>query len=198
MADLPLRCACGKLKGTVALSADSGVHVVCYCKDCQAFARFLGRTDITDQWGGTDIFQMAPSRVRITEGADAIRCVRLSEKGMHRWYCGECKTPIGNTLGPKLPFVGLISAIVDYKAAGVAIDDVLGKPIAYGFPEAAIGGPPPHTKHNPKLKFLGKVTAFLAKWWLTNAGWPSPFFDETTRQPRAAVQVLSTEERAKL
>lgn len=198
MTDLPLRCACGKLKGTVAVAADSGLHVVCYCKDCQAFAHFLGRGDITDQWGGTHIFQMAPSNVRITEGNEAIRCVRLSQKGMHRWYCGECKTPIGNTLGPKLPFVGLISSIIDAKAAGVSLDDVLGKPRVYGFPEAAIGGAPPQAKDNSKFKFLAKAAASLAKWWLTNAGWPSPFFDEATRAPRAPVQVLSPEERAKL
>lgn len=180
------------------MPADSGLHVVCYCKDCQAFAHFLGRADITDQWGGTHIFQMAPSHVRITEGNEAIRCVRLSEKGMHRWYCGECKTPIGNTLGPKLPFVGLISSIIDRKAAGVSLDDVLGKPSVYGFPEAAVGGPPAHAKNNSKFKFLAKAGASLAKWWLTNAGWPSPFFDEATRAPRAPVQVLSPEERAKL
>lgn len=197
MTEMPLRCGCGTLNGTAELSAEQGVHVVCFCNDCQAFARFLERADTLDAWGGTHIFQTAPSTVRITEGAHALRCVRLSAKGMHRWYCGQCKTPIGNTLGPRVPFVGLIGSIVDFAAAGRSLDDVLGKPLAYGFPEAAIGGPPPHAKHNPKLKFFAKVLAFLGKWWLTGKGSPSPFFDEQ-RAPRAQVQVLSPEERQRL
>jgi hypothetical protein len=70
--------------------------VVCYCDDCQAFSRFLVHPGTTDEWGGTDICQMAPASVRITEGADALSCVRLSDKGMYRWYCGKCKTPHGS------------------------------------------------------------------------------------------------------
>src|SRR5687767_12881644 len=59
--DIPLRCVCGKLQGTaLAVSPSAGCRVVCYCNDCQAFARFLARPGITDEWGGTDIFQMAP------------------------------------------------------------------------------------------------------------------------------------------
>lgn len=197
MTEMPLRCACGKLKGTARLSPAEGVHVVCFCGDCQAFARFLGRKDLLDAWGGTHIFQTAPSALQFTEGSDALRCVRLSAKGMHRWYCGDCKTAIGNTLGPRVPFVGLISSIVDFKSTGRSLDDVVGKPLAYGFPEAAIGGPPPHTKPNPKLRFLAKVSASLAKWWVTGKGSPSPFFDEE-REPRAKVQILSPDERASL
>ena len=199
MTDVPLRCACGSLRGTaLGLSAAAGIRVVCYCRDCQAFVRFLGRGDVTDEWGGTDIFQTAPSRVRLTSGAKALSCVRLSSKGMHRWYCGDCKTPIGNTLGPRLPFVGVVHSFIDYGAAGLAPDAVIGKPVAYGFPEAAIGGPPPHTHDNPKLRFLARISASLGKWWLTGAGKPSPFFDEGTGAPRTNVRVLSLEERAAL
>src|SRR5687767_12724189 len=117
--DIPLRCACGTLRGTaLAVSPDTGNRVLCYCRDCQAFARFLARPDIMDDKGGTDIFQMAPGRVRITAGADALRCVRLSEKGIHRWYCGECKTPVGNTGGASIPFVGLIHSFMDHAGDG--------------------------------------------------------------------------------
>ncbi|MEO6598333.1 MAG: DUF6151 family protein, partial [Polyangiaceae bacterium] len=65
--DIPLRCDCGKLAGVaLGVAPSSGCRVVCYCNDCQAFARFLARPGITDEWGGTDIFQIAPSRVRLT------------------------------------------------------------------------------------------------------------------------------------
>jgi len=44
------------------VSPSTGLRFVCYCKDCQAFARFLERADVLDPAGGTDIFQMPPAR----------------------------------------------------------------------------------------------------------------------------------------
>jgi hypothetical protein len=38
----PLRCSCGTLKGFVT-HPERVNRVVCYCRDCQAFARFLRR-----------------------------------------------------------------------------------------------------------------------------------------------------------
>jgi hypothetical protein len=41
--DVPLRCRCGHVRGVeIRVSPSSGLRLVCYCKDCQAFARFLG------------------------------------------------------------------------------------------------------------------------------------------------------------
>jgi hypothetical protein len=75
--DLPLRCRCGYVRGIArGVSPSTGFRVLCYCKDCQAFARFLNRADILDAAGGTDIFQMPPARVKLTAGADAVRCLR--------------------------------------------------------------------------------------------------------------------------
>ena len=74
--DIPLRCKCGKLRGiALSVSPRNGCRVVCYCHDCQAFARFLAQPGTTDAWGGTDIFQMAPASVRITDGAEALGCM---------------------------------------------------------------------------------------------------------------------------
>ena len=98
-----LQCRCGTLKGEVA-HTEVANRGVCYCKDCQAFARFLGRTGIMYEHGGTDIYQMAPSRVQL-DRTESLACLRLSDKGMHRWYCSECKTTLGNTLGPKVPWI---------------------------------------------------------------------------------------------
>jgi Family of unknown function (DUF6151) len=64
--DVPLRCRCGRVCGIANDVAPSvGFRLICYCKDCQAFARFLERSDVLDAAGGTDIFQMPPGRVRI-------------------------------------------------------------------------------------------------------------------------------------
>src|SRR5262249_49832287 len=59
--DLPLRCRCGRVRGVASdVSSSSGFRFVCYCEDCQAFARFLERPDVLDPAGGTDIFQSFP------------------------------------------------------------------------------------------------------------------------------------------
>lgn len=197
--DIPLRCKCGKLRGiALSVSPRNGCRVVCYCHDCQAFARFLAQPGTTDDWGGTDIFQMAPASVRITDGADALSCVRLSDKGMHRWYCGECKTPIGNSNSPRTPFVGLIHTFMDHEADGRARDAVLGKPVGYVWTKSAIGPLPIQGGTSSLLRVIGRSVRLLGKWWLTGAGSPSPFFNDQTHAPRAKPRILRSEERTAL
>jgi hypothetical protein len=55
------------------IAPSGGFRFVCYCQDCQAFARFLERPDVLDPAGGTDIFQMPPGRVKFIAGADTVR-----------------------------------------------------------------------------------------------------------------------------
>jgi Family of unknown function (DUF6151) len=197
--DISLRCACEKLRGTaLAVSPRSGCRVVCYCVDCQAFAHFLARPDILDAWGGTDIFQMAPSRVRITSGADALSCVRLSAKGMYRWYCGACKTPVGNSNSPRVPFVGLIHTFIDPDSGDSARDAALGKPLGYARTKSAIGALPAPIRDSTLLRVIARSVTLLGKWWLTGAGAPSPFFDDQTHAPRTRPRILTPEERRAL
>jgi hypothetical protein len=95
--DLPLRCRCGRVRGIASEFAPSGgFRLVCYCKDCQGFARFLDRADVLDAAGGTDIAQMPPGRVKLTVGTDAVRSLQFSNK-VFRWYADCCGTPIANT-----------------------------------------------------------------------------------------------------
>ena len=78
---LSLQCRCGHVHGVASgVSPFTGFRFVCYCHDCQAFARFLGRPDVLDAAGGTDIFQMAQGRVKLTAGTDAVRCLSLSRR----------------------------------------------------------------------------------------------------------------------
>lgn len=110
----PIQCKCGTIRGRLE---GTGVHnrLICYCTDCRAFARFLDQSaDVLDGQGGTEIVQVAQSRLHFSQGADRIAAVRLSEKGMIRWYASCCKTPIGNTMADsKVPFIGLIHSSLD-------------------------------------------------------------------------------------
>ncbi|MEM9531829.1 MAG: DUF6151 family protein [Pseudomonadota bacterium] len=112
--DLDVRCECGKLRGIARDLAPAYVNrAVCYCDDCQSFAHFLGRADdVLDEHGGSEIYQLAPVRFRITAGQEQLACVRLRPKGLYRWYAACCKTPLANSLTSAIPFVGLIRPCV--------------------------------------------------------------------------------------
>lgn len=106
----PLRCRCGRLRGQVLPAATGRAR--CHCRDCQAFARFLGQeATLLDAAGGTAIVPTLPGRVRFGQGLDALACMSLSPRGLLRWYAGCCHTPIANTpRDMKMPYVGLIEA----------------------------------------------------------------------------------------
>jgi Family of unknown function (DUF6151) len=105
----PLQCRCGTIQGHV-VRPGMAVRGVCYCKDCQAFAHFLGRADtVLDEHAGTAIVATLPGHVHFSRGLDALACMSLSDRGMLRWYASCCKTPIANTPRDfKTPYVGLI------------------------------------------------------------------------------------------
>ena len=138
--DLHLRCRCGHVRGVAReVSPSAGFRFVCYCKDCQAFAHFLDRTDVLDAAGGTDIFQMPPARVKITAGADAMRCLRFSGK-VFRWYADCCRTPIANTAAtPRFPFLGLIHSFMSARGGGRSRDEVIGPPLCRIYERSARG-----------------------------------------------------------
>ena len=114
MKDITFSCACGSVQGCISgVSPNLGTRIVCCCADCQAFAHFLQQGDrVLDSHGGTDIFQMPISYLTISKGIDSVKCVRLSAKGMHRWYAACCNTPSGNTLCPSAPFIGLVHSLM--------------------------------------------------------------------------------------
>ena len=112
-----LRCRCGTFRGHV-LQSRSAIHAICYCKDCQAYARFLGVPGITDPDGGTQVAAMLPEHVHFTAGVDRLACLSLREHGLLRWYASCCNTPIGNTpRNRKVPYAGMVHACLGEPAA---------------------------------------------------------------------------------
>jgi Family of unknown function (DUF6151) len=195
--ELPLRCRCGHVRGVArGVSPSNGFHFVCYCKDCQAFARFLERPDVLDPLGGTDIFQMPPGRVTLTAGADALRCLRLSDKGVLRWYTDCCRTPIANTAGAGFPIVGMIHSFVDHAADGRSRNEALGPPLCRIYERSATGPLPPDAPPPPSLRTFVHRALKMLEWWARGLARPNPFFDDRTKAPRSAPRVLTPSERA--
>lgn len=175
------------------LSPRSVNRVVCYCADCQAFAHQLGRADLLDARGGSDIVQMAPAALSFTQGQHRIVGLRLKPNGLYRWYASCCNTPVGNTLTPRIPFVGLLAPAFDTPRW----DDVVGAPSGAIFGKFAAGGPPPRST-DPNLPLVSQAVRRLLGWWLGRRTWPHPFFSRETGAPLYAVTVLSPEQREAL
>lgn len=193
--ELQLSCRCGAVRGVVTgVSASSVNRMLCYCSDCQAAAHQLHRADILDDQGGSEIVQVAPATMRILAGHEQIRGMRLSGKGLHRFYASCCNTPIGNSMGLALPFVGIPIQAFALDGDAASRDKVFGPPRGAAFGQHAIGTPPEgSTGVNPRM--LAGVVWRLLKWALSRQGSPNPFFDSATKKPSFPVETLSMGER---
>jgi hypothetical protein len=188
----PLRCRCGALQGHVELNGSSN-RMVCYCHDCQAFARFLGSADqVLDAQGGSDVVQVAPHHIKFTHGAAHLAAMRLSDKGMLRWYAACCRTPVGNTLTTRnMPFTGLLVQCLDTAPLEAAFGPVR----ASANTSSAIGEPKPRGfgMAGALLRIMGMVLGSR----LSGRYKDTPFFT-AAGAPVAEPLVLSAEERARL
>jgi hypothetical protein len=103
---IQLQCRCGSLQGEID-EAGTYARATCYCKDCRAYANWLGTPGLLDERGGTDIVAMAPSRLRLTRGQEHLACMTLTGRVL-RWYTTCCRSPVGNTASdPGLHYVGV-------------------------------------------------------------------------------------------
>lgn len=191
----PLRCKCGTLRGHVS-QPEKCTRIVCYCKDCQAFAHYLGNTDdILDALGGTDILAVHPRSVTFTEGRQALACMSLSPKGMLRWYASCCNTPIGNTARDvKMAYIGLIHTCVE--DASSSIESAFG-PVRMHTATNSAKGPVASSLLNQVSTIAGIMVSVLGA-RLSGSYKHTPFFDVEQGTPVAAPKVLTLEERAHL
>ncbi|MEE9333034.1 MAG: DUF6151 family protein [Granulosicoccaceae bacterium] len=180
MTTIALKCRCGEVQGSASnITPSSGNRVVCCCSDCQAFASHLGaNADTLDEFGGTEIFQITQSQVSIQRGHDKLQAMRLTKKGLLRWYASCCNTPIGNTMNASMPFVGLVHTFVDEPNR----DDVLGPIRAVVQTQHAIGVPS-YPKHSAKfpLGVIAKIVGKMLIWKLQGKHKPSVFFGDDGR-----------------
>lgn len=191
----PLRCRCGTLRGYVS-HPEKVSRGVCYCKDCQAFAHFLGKTDdILDEMGGTDVIATLSKYLSFTQGFDALACMSLTDDGMLRWYASCCNTPIGNTpRGFKTSHVGLIHTCLEDPS----------KTLERSFGPVRMRVNTKHAKGKPKVMLISTVTSILrflssligAR--LDGSYKSTPFFTPDRGIPVVPPKVLTSIERERL
>ncbi|MGH1415677.1 MAG: DUF6151 family protein [Pelagimonas sp.] len=179
MCDLSLSCQCGKVKGIAkTVTKRTSIRIVCYCRDCQAFANEIGAGDrVLNEHGGTEIFQVAPARVHFTQGEEQIACLRFSETGPFRWYAGCCNTPIGNTAKPSFPFIGLNHAFIETELA--AKKSELG-PVRWHCQtqDAADSWPRDQKRNGFPIGLTWHVMRTILGWKIRGLSHPNPLFSE--------------------
>ena len=193
----PLRCRCGTLRGQVS-HPEKVSRGVCYCKDCQAFAHFLGTTgDVLDDMGGTDVVATLPQRVSFTQGVDRLACMSLSDKGMLRWYASCCNTPIGNTpRHMKLSHVGLVHTCLEDPPR--TLDAAFGPVRMRVNTQSAKGAEKPKTLPLSTVVSIVKFMGSLLRARLDGSYKHTPFFAPGLGTPIVAPKVLTADERARV
>ena len=191
----PLQCRCGTLKGSVA-HPERVNRVVCYCRDCQAFAHFLGRAgDILDAHGGSDVIQTIPANVTFTTGTEALACMRLTDKGLLRWYAKCCNTPIGNTVANyRVSFIGLLHNCLE--SAGQSLDASFGPVRIWSFTKGAKG--PVNVPRFSLIAGMGRFAGMVIRARIDFSYQRTPFFVTSTGAPIVTPQVLRPDERERL
>ncbi|PZD71814.1 hypothetical protein C1752_04479 [Acaryochloris thomasi RCC1774] len=186
-----IQCSCGKLKGTLNPNGDVN-RCVCYCADCQAFARFLKKENETlDERGGTTIIQTLPAHVAFTEGMEYLSCMCLTSNGLLRWYAACCHTPIGNT-PPNLnmSFVGLIHTCLNSDQS--SLDEAFGSACMHVNTKHAIG----EDKPKPTGVLFGtfRILGMMLKARFDGSYKRTPFFVVGSGTPISMPKVLSDQE----
>ncbi|HEX2584528.1 MAG TPA: DUF6151 family protein [Steroidobacteraceae bacterium] len=187
----PLRCHCGVVQGHV-ITSGALTRAICYCKDCQSFAHFLGKEkEVLDELGGTDIVPMSPRNVVFTQGKQSLACMQLSPKGLLRWYAKCCNTPIGNTWrNNHMAYVGLVHSCLE--GSGKSIEDSFGPVRIYVNPKSAKGQVTAKSKGSigMMLRWLGMMISER----VSGNYKKSPFFG-ADGEPAALPVVIALEER---
>jgi len=188
-----MRIACKCQKFQIELKAfpkNTPGRLKCYCDDCQTYLHHLGRGDLLDENGGTEIIPAYPADAEILSGKEFLKCTRLKARGMYRFSTLCCNTPIANT-APRTPWLGFHRAAY-FDAA--ELDRVLGPIRGRIMGKYAKGTPPKGTPEKFNLKVFVSVMPFILKGRLLKKSAPSPFFS-ASGEAIATPQVLSESER---
>ncbi len=173
MISMNIQCTCGNFQAKLkAFPKNTPGRLKCYCDDCQKYLHYLNRADLLDENAGTEIIPAYPADIEIVKGNELLKCVRLSSKGMFRFYTSCCQSPVGNT-SPNRAWVGILRNMYPReveKILGTIRSSIMGK--------FAKGTPPQGTPEKFDLKGFSIVMPFMLKGVLLRKANPSPFFQK--------------------
>lgn len=194
---MQIRCECGTFRADLTgLPRNTPGRLACYCDDCQTYLYALGRPELLDSAGGTEVIPVYPSEIKIISGHESLKCLRLSPQGLHRWSTTCCNMPIGNAKAG-FPWMGIINRTfivtdISYleKTFGPIKSRILGR--------FARGTAPAGTSSKVKLSDMLVVLPFILKGLLRGSAKGSPFFKNDGKTPIVEPVVLALEERNRI
>ncbi len=157
---MQIQCECGKFSAELTkFPENTPGRLMCYCDDCQIYLHHLGRADLFDPVGGTEIVPVYPSEIRFVNGQELLKALRLSPNGMFRWSTTCCNTPVANTRH-QMPYVGVFSRVYNVQDASY-LAKVLG-PIKSRIHGKFVQGPTPvGTSKKLGVKDIRAVLPFM-------------------------------------
>jgi hypothetical protein len=148
-----------------------------------------------DAQGGTDVIQTRPANVTFTQGQETLACMRLTERGLLRWYAACCNTPIGNTLSNfRVSFVGLVHSCLE--GAGGSLDDSFGPVRARVNTKSAKGEV--RSGSAGMMSAILPLIAIVTRPRFDGSYKRTPFFSADTGAPMVTPKVLSRSERERV
>ena len=104
---MKIQCDCGRFQAELANSPqNSPGRLVCYCDDCQTFAKTLERTDVLDEFGGTQVVPAYPNEITFLKGANNLCYSQVTEGGLYRYSTTCCNSPLVNVRS-NFPWLGI-------------------------------------------------------------------------------------------
>jgi len=182
-------CDCGKFKANLtAFPKNTPGRLACYCNDCRQFLEKIDRTDLLDEFGGTEIVPVYPSEIEFSQGKEHLQCHRLTKKGLHRWKTSCCNSPIANTkVG--FPWIGLFHST--YTATDPESLTRLGNIKSRIFGRDAKEGAPFKISNKISFSDFLVVLPFVVKGKILKKQRHSPFFENDGTTPVCTPHVFS-------
>jgi len=185
---MDISCDCGSFTATLTAFPNTPGRLVCYCRHCQSYLEKIDRTDVLDDFGGTEIIPAYPGEVKLTQGAEHLQCYRLTEKGLHRWATSCCNSPIANTrVG--FPWVGIPHTA--YTRKNPSALNALGDVRSRIFGRDAKAGSPHRISEKISFRDMLVVMPFILKGKMLKKHRNSPFFEADGETPVSIPKILS-------
>jgi hypothetical protein len=134
---------------------------------------------------GVNLLQTTPDMISIDQGAEFLGLMRLSPRGLFRWYATCCDAPLFNTLRVRgAPFAGIqTNRLANPAAAG---------PVRV---RGYVPGPDGKLRHQGAARMTWGIFSRMGSAWISGRWRKTPFFD-ASGTPMAEARILSKSERA--
>lgn len=195
-AEVSFSCTCGKVNGMLLEAGpENGDHIMCHCKDCQNFARYLGADGrVLKSHGGTELYQGRCAKLHVIEGVENLACLHLTDQPTLRWYANCCRTPMFNSFkNGRMPYLTALLANCDAES----VDTIFGPIVGH----LSLPGKAEGMQDAPRMslgKLMHRSFRRMAKDFVSGDRRRSALFDPKTLEPICPPHRLSEVERQNL